>query len=76
MNNKRRKLLKQVLPLLKEAQKIIENVASEEEESLSNIPESLQDSEMAETLNENICELEEIGDFIDEAICGIDSIIE
>ncbi|MBR4324141.1 MAG: hypothetical protein IKP73_01290 [Bacteroidales bacterium] len=75
MNNKRRKQLKQVLQMLNEAQKIIENVATEEEESLSNLPESLQDSEMAETLNDNISEMEESVTSIEEAISNLESVI-
>lgn len=76
MNNLRRKKVKQAIKMLNEAQKIIEEIASEEEESLDNIPDSLQDSEMAEKLNENIFDLDEADSSLADAIISLENVIE
>ena len=76
MNNLRRKKVKQAIKMLNEAQKIIEEIASEEEESLDNIPDSLQDSEMAEKLNENIFVLDEADSSLADAIISLENVIE
>lgn len=62
MNNQRRKRLKEVIDLINQANSIIEEVKDEEEEALNNLPENLQDTERAESMQECIDQLEEIYD--------------
>ena len=87
MNNTRRKALKSVLKTLEQANELImqavenlENVLDEEEEAFDNMPESFQESERGETMQECIDNLgtvldtvqewdfEEITDLLDEII--------
>ncbi|MBE6341637.1 MAG: hypothetical protein E7069_13060 [Bacteroidales bacterium] len=71
MNNKRRKQLKQAISLLEDAQKIIDDVCNEEEESSANLPDNLQSSDMADTMNENCESLQEVSSSIDDIIFTI-----
>ena len=65
MNKARRKTLEQAYDLIGQAITIIEEVKSEEEDSLYNLPESLQESEKGEQMEENI-------DALDEIICELE----
>ena len=50
MNYQRRKRLRVACSLLEEASSIVEDVRDEEQDSLDNMPENLQDSERAERM--------------------------
>lgn len=76
MNDRRRDKLHKAIELIERAGNIIETVQDEEEECMSNIPESLQSSNRYERM-EDICEaLEKAREYCDcvtesleEAIC-------
>ncbi|MBR6251721.1 MAG: hypothetical protein IKR17_11080 [Bacteroidales bacterium] len=75
MNNQRRKQLKQAVKLLEEAREIVDNVCNEEDSALSNLPDNLQSSEIADTMSENCDSLQEVSDSIDDAISTIQELI-
>lgn len=60
MNKGRRERLKKQLRLLEEMREEIEAIRDEEQEAYDNLPESLQDGERGERLQENIDVLEDI----------------
>lgn len=73
MNVARRKELSKAISLFEEAKaafeealEILQNVAEEEEESLYNLPESLQEAERGQAMQENIDSLEEISSEIED----------
>lgn len=76
MNKGRRKELKKAIDLLYEAIQIIEEVRDEEQEAYDNIPESLQDSERAETMQEYIDSMDEAYNEIEDHITTLEEIIE
>ena len=69
MNKERRNRLNHVLVALDEQRLELENIQSDEQESYDNMPESLQYSERAEAIQENI-------DDLDSCISDLDNIIE
>ena len=66
MNNKRRTKLKKADKLLDEALSLVSLVLQEEEDSLDNIPESLQDTERYE-------QMETAVDYLGDCVEQIDS---
>jgi hypothetical protein len=81
MNRQRRKTIeavkKRIEDTLADAITDLESVKDEEEEALENLPESLQDSDQAETMREAVSALEnaisaledlDIEDSLDEAV--------
>lgn len=65
MNNERRKILKQAVSLLEQANELISGVLDEEQDAFDNMPEGLQMSERGEQIEENIGTLENITDELD-----------
>lgn len=68
MNNNRRKEIKKIIEQLKELQSRIEDVRDDEQDSLDNIPESLQESERYETSEAALENLDVSVDTIEELI--------
>jgi hypothetical protein len=73
MNNTRRKeiarvvaILQEVGPMIAEARDIVESVKDEEEEAHQSLPESLQDGERGQTMQEAIDALDEAHSALDE----------
>ena len=66
MNNKRRKSLLIAINLLEQALSVINSVKDEENDSLENIPESLQYGEAYDIMEQNIDKLEDISSTIEE----------
>ena len=73
MNKQRRKELADILAKLEELENLrseikerLETVRAEEEEALDNLPESLQDSERGQQMQEYIDTLDEAIDNLDE----------
>lgn len=60
MNAPRRKALAKALDLLEQASSIIEEVQTEEQEAYDNLPESLQNSERDEQMQEYADTLDEV----------------
>lgn len=67
MNSKRRAMLRRAKSLLTESSEIVNNVLSEEEDSMSNIPENLQESQRYMTMENIIDRLEDATGYLDDA---------
>ena len=65
MNNARRKLLKQAIELLDQADELILEVLDDERDSYDNLPGMLQSSERGEKISSNIATLQNIYEEID-----------
>lgn len=87
MNKQRRKQLagaieklEQAVALIEEAKETVEFVNEEEQEAYDNLPESLQESERGQTIQENIDKLEDvvynIESYIDEINDSVESLGE
>lgn len=85
MNNQRRKQLagaieklEQAGALIEETKETVEFVNEEEQEAYDNMPESLQESERGQTIQENIDKLEDvifnIESYIDEINDSVESL--
>jgi len=59
MNKDRRKQIAKAIALIEEAQEILENVKQEEQDAYDNLPENLQGSQTAQSMDEYIAVLEE-----------------
>ena len=72
MNKARRKELEKINSELEKLKERIDLIAEEEQEARDNLPDSLQDSEKAEIMDENVTDLENassnIQDVIDEIL--------
>lgn len=73
MNAARRKQLAAARELIEQAQAIIQEVASDEGEAFENIPESLQEGERGQAMQEAISELESAESCCDDALTAIDN---
>jgi vacuolar-type H+-ATPase subunit E/Vma4 len=60
MNRDGRKRLKKVVDLLSRCESIIQELYEEEEEKLMNLPEGLENSRLADSLQESMDELDEL----------------
>ncbi len=67
MNDNRRKNLKRALSMLESANQIISQAADQEQDSLDNLPESLQSSERYEKMEDAVSLLESAIEDIDSA---------
>lgn len=76
MNKQRRKELDKIQDTLLEVQTDLEAVKNEEEEAYDNLPESLQDSERGEVMQDAISILEDALNSIEEAIDYLNDILE
>jgi 5,10-methenyltetrahydromethanopterin hydrogenase len=76
MNKQRRKEIERIINGLISWQDAIEEVLSEEQDYLDNMPENLQSSEKAEIAENAISNLEEALDNIRECIDNLESILE
>ena len=77
MNKARRKWLENIIDKLDDIKSEIESIREEEQESYDNIPENLNDSEMATTMEENIDNLDEVlSNLEDYIIDGLNEILE
>ena len=76
MNKARRKELDRIHSAILELYESLENVMSEEEEARDNIPESLQESERYEAMEEAISNMEYAVDSLQEAMEYVESAME
>lgn len=65
MNKPRRKELARVIDLIEQAREILEAVMDEEQEALDNMPESLQQSERGQAMEDYIYTMEEMLENLD-----------
>lgn len=76
MNAKRRKKIKLLSDMLSEACALLEEIKDEEEESLDNIPENLQNSEKYLKIQNTVDILDEAYDSLEEIITQIEEAAE
>lgn len=76
MNATRRKELNKLIEQLEDIKIQIENLQQEEQDAYDNLPESLQDSERGERMQEAADELENAASSVDEVIDYINNAIE
>lgn len=69
MNANRRKEIQRAVDMLEEAKSILENCRDEEQDALDNMPESLQESERGQKMEEYI-------DQLDNAISSVEESVE
>ena len=75
MNKTRRKALEKVQDKLLEAQADLQWIREEEEDAFDNLPESIQDSEKGESMQEAISTMEEIDSSIQDAIDSLSELV-
>jgi len=75
MNKARRKELSEAAEMLRNAYSIIESCKDDEEDAYDNLPESFQDGERGEEMQEYIDAMDEAMEQIDEAANAIEEII-
>ncbi len=76
MNAQRGKWINSVWDKLDELKSEIESIMEEEQEAYDNLPESIQDGERGEKMQEAIDNLSNSMDSIDEAISYLESSVE
>ena len=76
MNKTRRNQLKEALKLLEHAMSVISAMADEEQEAFDNMPESLQDGERGEQMQDYISSLEDMSFSIEELMTDLEEITE
>lgn len=76
MNKARRKMIEDACDLIAKAREILEDVKSEEEDAYDNMPESFQDGERGEQMQDYIYTLEEAIDSLDEIESSAYEIVE
>lgn len=74
MNTQRRKRRDEAIEKLNEALAIIEEIKDEEDTAYENMPESLQESERGEHLQENVDALESIYDEIETQVSELEEV--
>lgn len=72
----RRKRIREALDLLQQACEIIAEVGDEEEEAFDNLPESIQESERGEKMQEYIDTINEVLGAVDEVKDNLETILE
>lgn len=74
MNAQRRKRRDEAIEKLNEALAIIEEIKDEEDTAYENMPESLQESERGERLQENVDTLDSIYDEIETQVSELEEV--
>ena len=76
MNNTRRKQLKLAIVHLNQASDIITEVCDDEEDSMSNIPESLQSGDLYTDMEVRVESMDDILDKIEDLISDVEDVME
>lgn len=76
MNKNRRKQLEKIVEALEALRDDLEMLKDEEQDCFDNLPESLQESEKGEIMQEYADDLEAAYDDLDNVICSIQDIID
>lgn len=76
MNKTRRKELASIVELIEEARERLEAVKDEEQEAFDNMPESLQESERGETMQEYINIMEKLLDALEDGTDELQEIVD
>lgn len=76
MNKARRKWLEDIYNRLEVLKDELENLSVEEQEAFDNLPESLQDSERGDAMEENVSDIDDAASSIEEIMDTIQDIID
>lgn len=76
MNNTRRKQIQLIINALQDNLNHLEDLKQEEEESFDNLPESLQESERGEAMENAISNLDDAVTYLGEVIDYLESAME
>lgn len=76
MNKARRKWLTDTIEMLEQAKQELENISDDEQEAYDNLPESIQDSERGETMQENVDDIEDASSSLQDIIDQLQEIID
>ena len=76
MNKARRKWLQSVINALEEQKGELESIQDEEQEAYDNLPESLNDTDRANDMYENIDGLGDAASELDDIISNLQEILE
>lgn len=76
MNKARRNEISAIIERLEACKSDLETLQEEEQECFDNLPESLQDAEKGETMQENADDLENVCDEIDNIIESLQEVID
>ncbi len=72
MNRARRAMIAKASALMSQAHDILDEVKSGEEGAFDNMPESLQESERGEQMEENVYNLDEMVSTLEEMLEGLE----
>lgn len=75
MNQDRRKRLEKIQGLIDDAIAQLEEIREEEQEAFDNMPESFQDGERGETMQEHISNMEDAESSLDDARSSLDEVM-
>lgn len=75
MNQDRRNRLEKIQGLIDDAMAQLEQIREEEQEAFDNMPESFQDGERGETMQEHISNMEDAESSLDDVKSTIDEVI-
>lgn len=76
MNKARRKWLEDIYNRLEVLKDELENLSVEEQDAYDNLPESLQDSERGDAMEENVSDIDDAASSIEEIMDTIQDIID
>lgn len=72
MNKERRKRIEEAIAKLSEAKSDIEDIQSEEQEYLDNMPENMQQGEKADAAQTAISSMDDAMNYIDDAMSSLE----
>ena len=75
MNQDRRKRLEKIQGLIDDAIAQLEEIREEEQEAFDNMPESIQDGERGETMQEHISNMEDVESSLDDARSVLEDVV-
>lgn len=76
MNKQRRAEITKCVEELEDIKARLDSARDEEEDSLFNLPESIQCSEKGDTMQENVDDLDSVIGLLDDAIDSINEVLE
>lgn len=76
MNAKRRKQLANAVEVLNNVLELLEEVTADEQDAYDNLPESIQESERGETMQENVDDIEDASSSLQDIIDQLQGIID
>lgn len=76
MNEKRRKQLANAVEVLNNVLELLEEVTADEQDAYDNLPESIQDSDRGEAMQENVDDMEDASSSLQDIIDQLQDIID